>query len=213
MISSFIDGDDVVTDIGADHGYMAMFLAGKFSKKVYATEYGKGPFYKLIDNVERLEYQNLVECYQADGLDGLRNDCNALIIAGMGGKTISEMLARRPTSLSNIRKLVLEPQSEAFLVRDFINQNGFVIAQDFYVMEKGKAYPIIVAMRGYEEEPYLPYELMYGRLPIKEHDEILLTYLGKTIGILSRIEDEGRLNEKSKVELSLARTAIDCMKK
>lgn len=208
LIASFFTENDIVTDIGADHGYLAMFLSQKFANKAYATEFGVGPFSKLIDNVEMNEFQNDVECYQANGLNGLRDDSNALIIAGMGGKTILDILSRRPNSLKNINKMVVEPQSESFLVRDFLLSNGYLIEEDLYVVEKGKAYPIIVAKRGVEEVPYEDYELEYGRLPLKKKDEILLSYIHKTINILGPIEDRGCLNEKSKVELDLARKAI-----
>lgn len=58
-IASFVEEGEIVADIGADHGYLSMYLAQKYNHKGYATEYGKGPFYKLIDNVEETIFKIL----------------------------------------------------------------------------------------------------------------------------------------------------------
>ena len=207
-IASFVEEGDIVADIGADHGYLSMFLAQKYNHKGYATEYGKGPFYKVIDKVEENNLQNLVECYQADGLEGLREDVNTLIIAGMGGRTIKDILCRKPKDLVNINKIIVEPQSEAFLVRDSLMERGFKIVHEEYLLERGKAYPLIVAIKGAEENSYEDYELEFGRISLKNKDKILFDYLNRTKNLLSKVEENGQLNPKSKVELELCRKVL-----
>lgn len=205
-ISSFVDESDCVADIGADHGYLALFLAQKFNHKVYASEYGDGPYSKLLENIHDLGGEKMVECYQADGLNKLRDDVDTLIIAGMGGKTIAKIL-NNPSS-KRIKKVICEPQSEIFLVRDYFINNDFKIVDEVYVTEKEKAYPVIVAKRGNEDKPYEDYELEYGRVGIMKKDQILKEFLERQIAIFEGIKAKGQLNSKSLVEEELAKKAL-----
>lgn len=207
LISSFVEKEDVVCDIGSDHGYLALFLAQKFNKRVYASEYGNGPYDKLVDNVKRFGGASLVECYQADGLEKMREDADTLIIAGMGGKTIQRIFLN--PNLSRIRKIICEPQSEAFLVRDFLLTNGFMITEEIYVKEREKVYPVIVAKRGEERNPYEDYELEFGRIGIEKKDPGLLAFLRRQISLFDEIKKNGKLGLKAKIEEELVLKALD----
>lgn len=208
VLASFVQEGDVVTDVGADHGYLSLYLACRFHRKVYATELSKGPYYKLEDNVLSHGGEGLVECYLADGLDKLRSDSNAVILAGMGGKTIAQILARSPKAVGRLHKVVAEPQSEAFRVRDALMALGFAIEDEVYVSERGKSYPALVATKGEEKEPYDPCELTFGRIPLRKKDPLLLSFLQREKAVLSKLSDEGMLNPKSRAQLSLVEEAL-----
>ena len=47
-ISSFVDNNSYIADIGSDHGYLPYYLLEKnIAKKIYASDNKKGPFNNL----------------------------------------------------------------------------------------------------------------------------------------------------------------------
>lgn len=46
-------------------------------------------------------------------------------------------------------------------------ERGFKIVHEEYLLERSKAYPLIVAIKGAEENSYEDYELEFGRISLK----------------------------------------------
>ncbi len=55
--------------------------------------------------------------------------------------------AKHPARLRRCRELILQPQSEIWLVRGWLERNGWQIAQEDMVCEEGKYYPMMRAER------------------------------------------------------------------
>ena len=90
-----------------------------------------------------------VELRLSDGLDDYRpGEAQTLLIAGMGGLVIRSILTREPDKTRSFRELILEPQSEAALVRAALRELGAGICDEVMVEEDGKFYPIIRAVPG-----------------------------------------------------------------
>ena len=80
---------------------------------------------------------------------------DVMIAAGMGGKLTIRILERCPEKTAQLSWLVLEPQSEIWLVRSWLDRNGFVITDEAMVSEDGRYYPVIQAGNGRLEEAVL----------------------------------------------------------
>lgn len=70
---------------------------------------------------------------------------DVMIAAGMGGKLTIRILSDVPEKTKQLSYLILEPQSEVWLVRRWLFENGFVIVDEDMVWEEGKFYPVIRA--------------------------------------------------------------------
>ena len=82
----------------------------------------------------------------SDGFDALEaGESDAVIIAGMGGNLIIDILKRGLHKMSAGYELVLSPQSDVPLVRSFLREYGFVIKDEEMLVEDGKYYNIIKA--------------------------------------------------------------------
>lgn len=97
------------------------------------------------------------------GGPGVQPVPDTILIAGMGGRLMTDILGLRPTNgdtafseaellseakrfLSGVSRLVLSPQSEPELVRHFlIDTLGFAITDERMVEDEGKYYVIIIA--------------------------------------------------------------------
>ena len=137
---------DVVFDVGADHGELEWILSFNDNvTKIYAIENKKGPFSNLTSNTKEL---NKVTCLLADGIDGLSEDVSSLIIAGMGGINISEILLKNEEKLKNVKEIILEPHSDYELVRRVLVLLDYKIDEEIKVSEAGKDYLITRFSKG-----------------------------------------------------------------
>lgn len=132
-IASFINKGSVVADIGADHGLLAIYLVeNKIAKKVFAVENKKGPYSQLKKNTER--YPNII-CSLSDGLDDLPNDVDTVVIAGMGGILISDILKKNINKLKNVQYLILDAHRDLVKVRQTVQKLGYEFIKEKLVFE------------------------------------------------------------------------------
>lgn len=207
-------------DIGCDHGYVSMALIkeGK-AEKVIACDVNKGPLEAARKNIEAENLEDYIETRLGDGLHKITpEDCaDAVIIAGMGGKLMERILSERPEVIVGVNQLVLQPQSEIFLIRKWIRNNGFYIESEKALVDDGKYYFIINAKRGDSSEYSLvDVELFdtYSKYLIEKKDSVLRDYLTRTLqnnlSYMEGIKEERKSDLLSKNRLILQ--ALDLMK-
>ena len=103
---------------------------------------------------------------------------DSLLIAGMGGGLTIRILSEGEPLLSGFRELILEPQSDIDRVRAWLLEHGFFLAQENFVEEDGKYYPILRAVPG-EKENLKAEELFYGPRLLEKENPVLREYLLK----------------------------------
>ena len=92
-IYDMVQGPCVVADIGCDHGLLPIALVknGKCDK-AYACDIRKGPLSRAEEAIQMMGLQNQIITKLTDGLQGLEDDVEVVIIAGMGYDTIRNIL-------------------------------------------------------------------------------------------------------------------------
>lgn len=168
--------DATVMDIGADMGLLSIALA-KRGQKVYASENKKGPFRALTENVKDFEGSNL-SCIFTDGIDILPADVDTLILLGMGGKTIFDILSRHEERLNQIRYILMEPQSEMRAPIAFALAHGFENVDGCYVFEK-RYYPMLLLKKTDLKKSYSEVEEIFGPYMLHHQDPLLWEFLVK----------------------------------
>ena len=149
---------EVFADIGCDHGYCTQYmLENGLCKRAYISDISA----ESLGKAERLLAPYIAEgrCVSvfADGLDGIPEPCDSVLIAGMGGEEIVHILERVPLP----ERFVLQPMKNAEKVRAFLISRGAGIEKDF-TFEDGKFYDLIVGRRDGGDE-YTDFELLFGR--------------------------------------------------
>ena len=144
-VAAMVTPGNAVCDVGCDHGYVSIFLAetGK-SPKIYAMDVNKGPLERAAEHVKEAGLQDYIELILSDGLINMpEGKADTLICAGMGGKLVIKILSESIEKVKKLKELVLQPQSEIWLVREYLRTQGFVIVHEDMVVEDGKYYPIL----------------------------------------------------------------------
>lgn len=151
-IADFVKKDSQVCDIGTDHGYIPVYLIKEnISKKVIGTDISKGSLDKIIDLIKREKLEDFIDARLGDGLNILESfEVDTLIIAGMGGILMAEILENGKDKLEGIDNYILQPMVGSKELRKYLQGNNFHIIDEELVFEEGKYYEIIKAKRGKE---------------------------------------------------------------
>jgi len=192
LVAEMVTKGSRCADIGCDHGYVAIWLykTGR-SPHVIAADVRKDPLKSAQENAIAFGCADNVECRLGDGLTVLKRDeADSIIIAGMGGKTMISILDGSPDIRDAASELILEPQSEAKEVRRYLYANGFEIADESFVREENKYYPVIKAVRAGKAAEVSEEEYLFGPCLIKKKDPLLKEMIEKRQRELHSIKNE-----------------------
>lgn len=221
--ASFVTKGNRTADVGCDHAYTSIFLVQEdIAPKVIAMDVNKGPLERAENNVKWFGEQDRIELRLSDGLEKLRpGEVDAILIAGMGGPLMIQILRQAPETVKGVRELVLQPQSEIPEVRRFLHQTGFRILEEEMLFEEGKYYTILHALPGREPE-WSKVEYTYGKTLLAAGSSVLREYLEKEYETNERLrnalgpvetEKSGRRKEELSEMLLLNRKAAELMEK
>lgn len=131
VCAGFVAPGDRVADIGCDHGYLSIYLlqTGRASH-VYASDIGEGPLQSAHINANKYGVADRLQLYLSDGVKNIPRDFNTLICAGMGGDTMVHILESAPWLRSDKYRLILQCQSKTPMLRSYLSQNGWRIAEE-----------------------------------------------------------------------------------
>ncbi len=145
-VLDFIGENDLVADVGTDHGYLLeSCLNDKHVKFVQGIENKKGPFDRAFSNLSKYIEDGTAVLSLSDGLTELDPSINTVVIAGMGGELIAKILENDIEKAKRLDKLILEANSRVFELRQFLSKNHFEIIEEAIVYDHSKYYEIIQA--------------------------------------------------------------------
>lgn len=171
-----------VADVGCDHGFVSIYLkqSGR-CEHIYACDVRPGPLSRAKEHIEAAGLSDSIKTVLSDGLKTLPEEgIESLIIAGMGGKLTIRILSDSPEKVRGLKEMVLEPQSEVWLVRAYLREIGFSITKEDMVLEDGKFYPVIYAENKKAVQKELPNQEIldqYGPCLISSKHPVLVQYL------------------------------------
>lgn len=204
-----------VADIGCDHGYVSIYLCRRgLCSRVIAMDVRQGPLERARANIKKYGLSDYIETRLSDGTGALEpGEADALVISGMGGRLMIRILEEGFARLGKFPELVLQPQSEIFLVRAFLRQQGIKIIDETMVLDEGKYYTVIKAggagaeRGGYRQitEDYFGPVLLVKRPRVFE--EYLQKEAEKTKELLLKVTKRERIEELTQY-LSLVEEAI-----
>ncbi|MDK2798647.1 MAG: tRNA (adenine22-N1)-methyltransferase [Clostridiales bacterium] len=177
-----------VADIGTDHAYIPIYLITKgISNYVIASDVKKGPVEKAKDNVKKYNLMHRIDVRLGNGLEKVSlGEVDTVIIAGMGGVLIAEILSAAKSALKTIDRLILQPMVGQEEVRKWLINNHFKIVDEELVMEGSKIYNVIVAEHGEDkiEKEIFNY---IGKKLVEKKDPLLKNLLIDRITELNKI--------------------------
>ena len=203
-----------LADIGTDHAYLpaALLLEGKIPFAI-AADLRHGPLLRAKETARQYGCQEKMAFRLCDGLRGIRpEETDAVVIAGMGGETIAQILQAAPWVRERRVPLVLQPMSSLPDLRKWLGENGYTIQGERLAREEDVIY-VVMDVRAGEMGPLAPAELWAGRQsrdPLRGEYLGLVQKLDRAIDGLARARD-GR-GEARKRELEQVRKGLLDMK-
>ena len=164
-------------DIGCDHAYLPIRLVkeGKAPGAV-VTDISAGAIERAVAHIKSAGLEYRITARLADGLEGYQDgECDTMIISGMGGPLIIDILETGEYLLDGFKEIVLSPQSEIALVRRWLASHRLRLTDEKMICDQNKYYVILKAVSGeeniYADGPYL----------IDRRDCVLADFLEKEI--------------------------------
>lgn len=190
-----------VADVGCDHAYISIYLIeNDIAPYVIAMDVNKGPLSRAKENIKRKNYEERIDTRLSNGLEKmLPKEADTILLAGMGGVLMIKILEEGREVVNSAKELVLQPQSEIPLVRKYIHSIGYKMTEEQILMDDGKYYIVIKAIKSDEIETYEKEVFyQYGKLLLEEGQTLLLEYLHNEKRIRNEVMET--LNENSSVK-------------
>ena len=182
-IADIIKIQNIIADIGSDHGKLPVYLIkNKLAKTVLATDISAHSLEKtrLLADGNGLGHDIIT--FLGDGLKPLKEygyKVDLGIIAGMGGLEIIKILE---SDIQFIQHYIFSPQQNTSALRKKLNEFDYKIIKDFIVLDKGKFYDIIEAEKGCQD--LTPDQIKWGLDNLNKPSKDFLMYLDKKIKIM-----------------------------
>lgn len=200
QVAAMVEPCRIAADVGCDHGYVAMELVKQgIAQQVIAMDVRKGPLSRAEENVKRSRLQMQIACRLSDGLEALApGEADTIILAGMGGPLITNILERGRDKRLGTELLILQPQSEIPGVRQYLHKIDYEIVKELMVFEDGKYYVIMKGMPQADRTAWRAVEYQYGRDLLQKHSPELYQYLKHEHQKLTSLLDSLRNRETDK---------------
>ena len=150
-IAESVQTGDSVADIGTDHGYVPMLLIrdGR-SPRAVMSDISEGSLAKAKETFELAHLSDKVSPSDfriGDGLETLENgEVDEIIIGGLGGHTIVQILDADIDKSRSFRRLVLQPRKHSGTLRHYLYTHGWDIESECLAQEGKFACEIITAV-------------------------------------------------------------------
>ncbi len=187
-LTKYVPQGSRVIDVGTDHAYVPIYLIkNNIVTSCMATDINKGPLIKAQQNMDKYRISN-IKLKQTSGLQGVtEEDGNVIMISGMGGYLIIDILKAAMPLVKAVNRLILQPQQDIDQVRKFLHGNGFKIITEDFAKDDDKYYTILIVEKG--EEMYdKEYEYLYGKCLIEKKLPLFKEWLIKKVEKLEEIK-------------------------
>ncbi len=188
MIAESISSCSLVYDIGTDHAYVPISLLQKGTcENAFATDIKIGPLIIAKKNIQNYHLEEKITTKQGNGLDVVGDNPECIIIAGMGGILITELIKNNINKAENTKQLIIQAMNAEEIIRKFMLKNGFSIEFEKLTQEGNKIYNLISFSYKNSVNDYLEYEYFSSRYLVSNNNILLKKYLKPKIKRLNDI--------------------------
>lgn len=131
MVADLVEATTVIGDVGADHGYLACALVQQHKCVcAYAMDVVIGPLHSAQSTIDHYGLNGQVKTILSNGFEYLPNDCDSVIIAGMGPHTIIDILSRYPQKTKRLKQIVVQANKDPWTIRQWIIDQGYTLKDE-----------------------------------------------------------------------------------
>ena len=150
QIAAWVPQGAHLADVGTDHAYLPVWLMlhGRVASAI-ASDLRRGPLDRAQETGRRYGVGDRITFRLGNGLAAVApEECDTIVIAGMGGENIAQILSQAPWTADGGHTLLLQPQSRAEVLRSFLQDHGYAIRREVLVEDRGHLYPALEASGG-----------------------------------------------------------------
>lgn len=193
--ASFVRDGAYFIDVGTDHAYLPIYLAekGRISSAT-ASDINEGPCESARAHIAENGFSDMIEVRRANGLAGhSARGKTDIVIAGMGGALICEILEKADFIKDKNVRLILQPMRNVRDLRAYLLCEGFHIVDEALAREGERIYEIICAEYCGEAQKESELSLLIGAKNIENRarDEALFDAFCKKHASALRKKIEG----------------------
>lgn len=144
-VASFVPKGANLGDIGTDHAYLPIALyETQWISRAVAIDVHEGPYQSALTAVKARHLEAVIDVRLGDGLMPLESgEVNVLTLAGMGGRTMLDILSIRPDVLESVQDLIVQPQGAERAVRLALLRDGWRLKDERLVEEDDRIYVVM----------------------------------------------------------------------
>lgn len=186
-VASLVREGTIAADIGTDHAYLLTYLIENgICKSGIAADLRVGPLQNAKQTVIEANLSDKIELVLSDGLENIKeNSCDDIVLAGMGGNLIAEILSKAQWIKNENINIVAQPMTHAEVLRQFFILNGFEIVKEKTATD-GKHFYCAMSARYTGEITQHHISYIYTGELLKNNDEITYNYLSKLLSTLKK---------------------------
>ena len=202
-LAEFIVPGSFIADIGSDHCLLPIFLCEQnLIRGAFAVDNKEGPYNRMVKAIKDAGLENKISYSLSSGIEKLDPRCDTVVLAGMGGRLISEILTSHKERLKNVNDIVIDAHTDLYIVYETLTSLGYKIENGFFLMDKGKPYDIMRWKKAEKEPSYSYMEKKYGYFNVKHPNDSWKDYYQKQIEIIAKIRSSLLPNSQKAVELT-----------
>ena len=195
-----------LVDVGSDHAYLPVRLSlqNKISFAI-ASDIGEKPLQRGMQIARKYGAEN-VEFRLGAGLSTVTPEdrITDIVIAGMGGEVISDIIAQSALCRDSQLNLILQPMTRVEQLIGFLYGSGFEIISQSGLMSKGRPYTVIQARYSGKSANVSEAFKIVGKLDISDGDS--REYVKKQ---MRNLENKARADSSAKALLNELRLMIN----
>lgn len=192
-VASFLSEGSFFADIGTDHAYLPCYVClHDKNARAIAGEVSEGPFQSAYKTVKDYRLENVISVRLGNGLEVIKDDpIHELVIAGMGGNLIANILENGKKYLGTVQRIITQPNIGEYHVRKWLFKNGFTLTNEVIIKENNHIYEILVADKETIINPYQPdqleKQLLFGPIFLKKKPPIFYEKWGRRFAQTKKI--------------------------
>ncbi len=148
VLTSHLTPCNTLADVGCDHGLLSLFvLKNDIAKSTICVDISEKCLQKTKTLLKKAKVDQKAKFVLGDGLKQVDDELDFVVIAGMGGLNISQILENMDKKHKKAH-FVLQPMNNITFLRKTLNKLGFKITRDEIIFDNKKYYHIICAQEG-----------------------------------------------------------------
>ena len=188
-LAEYVVTGSFVADIGSDHCLLPIFLCQEgMVRGAFAVDNKKGPYGRMVEAIKEAGLEDKISHSLSDGIEKLDSRCDTVVLAGMGGRLISEILTSHKERLENVRYILVDAHTDLEFVYEALASLGFEIEMSTFLIDKGKPYDIMRWRKAETKPSYTALEKKYGYFNVRHPNEAWKEYYARQIEVSENIK-------------------------